>query len=287
MKNNRSLPILDDVKKRDIERQLRVLGYKDVPDELVQELLEELHSTTEEEYLSLLNDEESFEEESSTTTGQETNTTTTEASSSYEDTDDDFEDSRWTDEEFGDESGENSYEEDDETSEESVDEYNVNTESEDDQPQVPPLSYPTAIDPNFQPYVPEQLRQPVQVPQLKTPQESQKRNQKTNKSPSSRRRPVSVPSQRQPSQHSSPASSPTALSSRTRNSSCTFYDRRPVSSRSGVIYQRKTKRKKSDPVARYQQMQQVWKRDRFLSNSSSNHKHLRWRVRCQMLAGEG
>lgn len=269
---SKRLSIIDGVSKRDIQRQLRVLGYKDVPEELVQELLDELRNTTQEDYLSMLSSEESFNDSSSKheVSTHDTSTETEYSTASHADTDEDFDDSRWTDEEFGEESTETSglnddseYEDEDEDEE---------TEYEDES-QPPPLSYPTALGSNFVPYLPKKTREEraVSIPRLPTGE---------HRSSSPRQRPKSA---RQPQPEKYRAQNPRPSSSRSYASPLT--DRRPLSSRS-VIYPRKPIRKKSDPVARYHQMQQVWKRDRFLSNAASNHKNLRWKVRCNMLAGD-
>ncbi len=47
------------------------------------------------------------------------------------------------------------------------------------------------------------------------------------------------------------------------------------------------RKKLHDPVSRYQQMSNVWKKDSFLRNSSNNHKDLRWQVRQEMLLISG
>ncbi len=251
------------VTREDILEQLQELGYTNVGDDLIEEFIKELQmsdsnvkvvksSPPQQRYSSEEEDEEEEAEEEDETTEQEV----------------------------------------EETGEETDDEEEEEEEEAEEENQLPPFNQ--RYSPPTLPALPRRLSsqssnnsntstsQSSKPPSM-TPSPTHPNNSNTSTPRSSK--PPSMTSSPTHSNHSTPRervrpssarSSYSTSSTASSSASTTYYTPRPKLT--PVSYRKKV----HDPVARYQQMNKTWAKDKFLTSSKTHHGSLRWQVRKEM-----
>lgn len=260
------------VTREDILEQLQELGYTNVGDDLIEEFIKELQmsdsnvkvvksSPPQQRYSSEEEDEEEDEEEEAE------------------------EEEAEGEEAEGEETGE-------ETDDEEEDEEEEEEEEAEEENQLPPFNQ--RYSPPTLPALPRRLpsqssnnnntstSQSSKPPSM-TPSPTHSNNSNTSTPRSSK--PPSMTSSPTHSNHSTPRervrpssarSSYSTSSTASSSASTTYYTPRPKLT--PVSYRKKV----HDPVARYQQMNKTWAKDKFLTSSKTHHGSLRWQVRKEM-----